>query len=111
MRALSVVIQESLYSIGKLKSAFLHITQQRPHLVWERNVLGLLLELDDDERLLARTPSSRNIHSVRHGAEDRRYTAHLPPPPQAHLCARGLPPCSGRTKKLPVRWKRGDTTP
>jgi len=69
MLALCVVNQESLYSLGKLKSTFLHITQQGPHLVWERNVLGLLLELDDDEHSSAQTLSPQSIYSVRHGAE------------------------------------------
>ena len=56
MLALSIVSQEGLYSIvRKPKSAFLHPTQQRPHLVRERNVLGLLREVDDDEHLLALT--------------------------------------------------------
>jgi len=55
MLALFVMNQESRYSLGKLKSTFLHITQQGPHLVRERNVPGLLLELDDDEHMLTLT--------------------------------------------------------
>jgi hypothetical protein len=71
MLALSVVIQESLYSVGqKLKSAFLHTTQQRPHLVRERNVLVFLREVDGDEHLLALTPWHRIIiYPVPHGGD------------------------------------------
>jgi hypothetical protein len=78
MLALSVVIQESLYSMGqKLKSAFWHTTLQRPHLVRERNGLGLLRELDDGEHSSAQTLSPRSIYSVRHGADRRRHTPHF----------------------------------
>jgi hypothetical protein len=64
------VIQECLYSIGrKLKIAFLHTTPQRPHLVRERNVLGFLREVDDDEHFLALTLWQRIIYPVLHGAE------------------------------------------
>jgi hypothetical protein len=68
MLALSIVSQEGLYSIvRKLKSAFPHTTQQRPHLVRERDVLGLLREVDDDEHLLALTFWPRIIRPVPHG--------------------------------------------
>jgi len=80
MLALSVVIQESLYSMGrKLKSAFWHTTLQRPHLVRERNVLGFLRELDDGEHSSAQALSPRSIYSFRHGADRRRHTALRPP--------------------------------
>lgn len=68
--ALSVVIQERLYSIGrKLKRAFLHITQQRPHLVRGCNVMGFLREVDDDEHFLVLIFRPRIICPVPHGAE------------------------------------------
>jgi len=64
------VIQECLYSIGrKLKNAFLHTPRQRPPLVRERNVLGLLREVDDDERFLALTLWPRIICLAPHGPE------------------------------------------
>jgi hypothetical protein len=104
MLALSVVIQESLYSMGrKLKSAFWHTTLQRPHLVRERNVLGFLRELDDGEHSSAQALSPRSIYSFRHGADRRRHTALRPPLPQTRLCSRGLLLCSGSTKKLLAR--------
>jgi hypothetical protein len=69
MLALSIMSQEGLYSIvRKLKSSFLHTTQQRPHLVREHNVLGFLREVDDDEHFLALTLWPHLIHPVPHCA-------------------------------------------
>jgi hypothetical protein len=108
MLAPSVVIQESLSSVGgKLKSAFPHSIRQRPRLVREHRVLGFLQKVANDGDFLARTLWPRIIYSAALGADHECDTAHQAFLSHARLRGRGLLFCSESTQKLTARQRAG----
>src|SRR5208283_474901 len=74
-----------LFHWTEAQECFPKTTRQRPHFVQERNVLGMLREVDDDEHFLALILWPRIISLSRTG---RMKVEHPSPPPHPQACLR-----------------------